>query len=264
MHSIRLLFFFALSLVPNLASAGCESYLVDKPVEGLFESIPVATQLEFGDLNLRMINMVGVQPPWGIVYLSLLEPSSKLSMATAQRNFNAERTKMKLFSLRTRDQSQQIRHAPSFLKDTGAIDLVRGRGIPTSVFLTLHQMRVAGVSYGGLREVTTSEITNQVTAFELRHRPLIADWIKTHPTLALPASLIAAEVLNTSTGRYIKTTLTQAGLRITAVVVQGGRLKMIRDLVERKGPEIAIARRDLTLLDVVPINFIVTLEVAPY
>ena len=255
---------FAVTLSPNLASAGCESYLIDKPVDGLYDSIPNASRLEIGDLSLRVIKAFGITQPWDVGFVSVVGSFAHSALAVADRKFSADRTKMMLSSIRTRDQSIRAKHAPAFVLNPGSIELIRGRGIPTSVFLTFHQMRVAGVTYGRLREVLTSEITNQVTAFELRNRASIAEWIKSHPSQVLPVNLLASEILNTSTGRYITTTLTQAGLRITSIVVQGGRLKEIRELVECTGPELLEARQGLGAQDVVPINFMITLKVEPY
>jgi hypothetical protein len=144
--------------------------------------------------------------------------------------------------------------APSFVKLPGVPDMVPGRGTPMVIAARLLQLKRAGIRRGSLKKAYADTMTNGTTICELLQDPEIRAWIRRHPQGAppVPDHLLEKAMLNTQTGRYIQSTMLQAGHRITGVKVFGGRVATIQDIISwssREGTPIDSAMIEAALFE---------------
>jgi hypothetical protein len=118
------------------------------------------------------------------------------------------------------------RPVPSWIDSR--VPLVKGKGVPTVVYMTLRQMKQFGIRYGGLAKIEIEKINNaesDIDVHELKERGL---------------SLEQA-VKETGTYRYVETIATQSGHKIVGMSYRLARANEQRrsheiELVERGAP----------------------------
>ena len=91
---------------------------------------------------------------------------------------------------------------------------INNAGIPTILFGSLLAMRAQGISFGKLAAMTSS-ITNKVAGLELIANQAIAK--KWQSELEIDKAVLAEEILNTQSGRYIQLIAKHSGHRIGSV-----------------------------------------------
>jgi hypothetical protein len=129
-----------------------------------------------------------------------------------ERIFSADRKVMKLNS------SQRTGDA-SFLKMSSLPDLVEGKGWPSQILLTLHQMRMAEIPYGGLSAMQVPALTNVRTMLEIFNHPKVMLWRSENPGKLIPADVIADAIPDTQTGRYMQEIAARSGHRVAKIRV---------------------------------------------
>jgi hypothetical protein len=101
--------------------------------------------------------------------------------------------------------------------------LIPGRGTPIHMDVTIGQMRAADIPPGGLSRASTDPITNWATSFDLANHPRIVEFIRTNPGVRPPTELLSEIILQSSSGRYMESVMTQTGHRIESASVQNVR-----------------------------------------
>jgi hypothetical protein len=141
----------------------------------------------------------------------------------------------------------------------GGVPLRPGRGIPLQTYVTLMQMRMEGV---GLGQVTTSYMSMIVNArticelasFRQRFAPGVA-----------PDQLPSRIIERTQSGNYGVTNLTQAGVKVRGLRIQGGNLRKVESVVN--GTEMdndkTLADLGLTRDQQVLANFNIIIDIEP-
>ncbi len=197
------------------AAPGCESYLgrVSVPVKGLWDSIPErdVDTFELRTLtqdNSRMLEWEGTDIP----------------MKSFSTDVNVQREHGSI--IRSFSQNKQImwaekaelqfEKAPRWAKIPGVVHLVPNKGIPIQLFVTLMQMKMAGIKYGSLKHVF-AEIGNVQTQMELNRSPEIRAHLKATRNERPPNEMIERAFHLTQTYSYFETFLTQSGHRIKDV-----------------------------------------------
>jgi hypothetical protein len=197
----------------------------------------------------------------------MVETSTGDLVAETNRLYPIDSTQIVLDHSRTQFVlDDTVLKAPKWIHVPGVDPLVPEKGIPTVVFLSLHQMRVAGVKYGSLRKAHLWTMLNHESALQLRSNKDIAAWMNSHPNQVPPAGLIAKHFLSTTVGRYLQTIFTQSGHSIAGIRVSGVRLEPVL----RPSGEVEDAQRLWPLLEPlmvagnVPYAFDVEFDLRPW
>ncbi len=237
--------------------------LISEPVPGLFESILDNANLHYQDLNFstKTIKPDKEHEGWDVVLVTNVLNSKGRRLGYVKRAFSSNLTEMRFSDIKFE------KGIPSFMNIPESIPLVPGRGIPTQAFVTLMQMKIAGVQYGGLKYAETGPTSNWVTSLELIHNPTILKWMKRHPHSVLPNFLVSLALPQTTTGRYISTVLTQSGHQIDKIVVTETRMAMAFDFPDdddvENTPYVKTLTKGLTSLDEVPYSFRLFFTLSP-
>ncbi len=258
-----LIFLFSLlttSQMPSVLYAGCDTDLwVIVPTRGLYQSIPVDKRIrDENDLLLETSVSVSHELNHDTRITTSILDTNDNAVGSVVRQFSADRTVMVLL--------EPVFPAPSFINLRNVVPLIKGRGVPSLSLITLMQMRMAGVRYGGLRRAFTGQVDNYTTALELRSFPDIDSWFRAHPGFMPPGKLLADHILDTTMGIYLKTVFAQSGHRIKRVVVIPGTLvpfqsltvlpsriaQHSRPLLDRLGPD-----------DLFPFDFEIFFDLVP-
>jgi hypothetical protein len=116
---------------------------------------------------------------------------------------------------------------PSALRwvNEGGVPMIPGRGTPLQTYVTLMQMREAGVQLGQVTHARMTSIVNARACCELaslrkRYAPGVA-------ADAVPSKLIE----RTQSGRYGATNLAQAGVRVKGMRIEGGSEETVGEVV---------------------------------
>lgn len=219
----------AFSLVrPNLNSYGLfagevplKSGWVNKPIPGLYDSIPTAALIE--TTSLRIVTREGPESNRFSteIYSNLSSMERQVLLATVSRSFFEDSSTIKLNHSVLKSVVDLSPRAPKFIQLPGVISLVDGKGVPTNLFITLMQMKMANIQYGSLRSLSTN-ITNLQAKLEILHQSSVWNWLqKNKSATTIPAELIEGALPSTQSGRYIETLLTQSGHQIECWHVRG-------------------------------------------
>lgn len=150
-----------------------------------------------------------------------------------KRDINPQ-TKTIVFNNANLNIAPELGTPPNWIKPTGVPELVSGKGVPTHLYVTLNQMKLAGIKPGELKHGEISNITNMETAVAIRNSPEFQTWLKANPKKkTVPGSLLATIFLKTPTGRYVQTVLTQSGHKIKGVFIEDTKIETLNDLSRR-------------------------------
>lgn len=106
---------------------------------------------------------------------------------------------------------------PKIINDPNTVPMIPGKGTPTLTYLTLHQMRLAGIQPGQLTTAIVSDIKNVRTGLEMANHPKIREWYRVHPDQPVNDALLKEVFLESQTGKYVETILRQSGHEIESI-----------------------------------------------
>jgi hypothetical protein len=249
-------------------------YVITHPVKGLYQSIPAQGIFKYQNFSFvtSRERMKADNLGWDFVMVTRVYRENNRekdyeNSGSIERWFLNDLTVMNFSDARLKYVSSSGKEVPNFIDDPRTIPLVIGRGIPTQAYITLMQMKMAGVPYGGLKKASTANISNLTTSLELLQDPTIQIWMKKHPSYILPDILIANGILKTSTGRYMSTVLTQSGHHIDKIEVtdtgMGGVFDFPTSDAQERDKYVRLLRMGLSNLDLLPIGFKLHFTLSP-
>ncbi len=141
----------------------------------------------------------------------------------------------------------------------GAVPLREGRGIPLQTYVSIMQMRQAGVGLGQLTTAKMSGIINARTCCELGS--LRQKYAPGTPPNKLPSKLIE----KTQSGVYGMTNVTQAGSKIKGMRIEGGREKTVQEVVEgtEMNDDAKLKELGLSRTQKIPYGFDIIIDIEP-
>jgi Domain of unknown function (DUF4157) len=141
----------------------------------------------------------------------------------------------------------------------GAVPLVEGRGTPLQTYITLMQMRMAGVQLGQIQDAHLSFIVNARTCCELEAmRRQFAPRLRTEQ---LPSKLIE----RSQSGTYGMTNVVQAGGKVKSMKVDGGYESTVDHVVHGTDMDDDVKLHELGLLrtDKIWYGFDIVIDIEP-
>ena len=188
---------------------------VETIVPGLYESIPVNQEMKIGNLTAK------TKIVEEMIFTTKIFDSRGNEVGLVDRMIDYDNKKIYFSSAFLDGAFKEIPGAPSvpkFVDIPGTLPLVEGRGIPTQTFITLQQMKLAGVNKGELR-AAAAVITNNRTLSQIVDSPSVREWILENPGREVPNDVISKVFSETHSYKYLETILTQSGHRIKKVNV---------------------------------------------
>ena len=180
--------------------------VVKSPIRNLYESIPTQENLDIN--GLKILNQTIKEKNR---HISSIFDDDHESLGIVETEFDFQNTWV-LF-----DKAERSDVAPSFVKPSGVVPMVRGKGIPTIVFTTLCQFRRQGIQFGKLKKAFSSIIINYRSILELWTSKPVRDWVLKHPNQKIPESVLVLGVKDTQTYLNLNTILTLSGHRIRTI-----------------------------------------------
>ncbi len=149
------------------------------------------------------------------------EASVKRSLDRSGRNltliFNSARLDTPFVS-----KSMETRKIPAWVQVPGVPALVPGKGIPTITYVTLRQMRLLKIPYGGLTSAYVESVSNATALLQIGAH--LKNWRLANPgKSSVPTQVMSQAIKNTHTYRYLETGLIQSGHRVRDVNQAGVR-----------------------------------------
>jgi len=141
----------------------------------------------------------------------------------------------------------------------GAVPLVEGRGTPLQTYITLMQMRMAGVQLGQIKDAHLSFIVNARTCCELEAmRRQFGHGVRPEQ---LPSKLIE----RTQSGTYGMTNVVQAGGKVKGMKLEGGGESTVDHVVHGTDMDDDVKLRELGLLrtDKILYGFNIVIDIEP-
>jgi hypothetical protein len=230
---------------------------VTEPVPGLFEGIDAAPKVS----DWKIVDDTTLEGDTKVITTQVTTPDGKSGWIERAYNPNT-----KTFEMR----NAFLDDLPKWVKEGGP-SLDPAKGTPTVTYLTIRQMKLAGVDYAGAQTVKMSTIQNVRAVIEFNAQ------------LAQGVAPEAA-VMNTHSIQYAETSIVQSGSKITGATVGGAvcetPLKVMLEWYETHSghrstpdPDI-VAKHDLLIAKhgqgvvtrdtVVKWNYDIYLKVAPF
>jgi hypothetical protein len=178
---------------------------VTEPVKGLFEGVKIEPKIS----DWRVEDHIKVERDGTkVAFTDVTTPDGKTGMI--ERAYNPT---TKQFEMR----NAFLDNLPGWVNEGGpGLD---PRGIPTVHYLTIRQMKLLGVDYGGYKKVKMSTIQN------------VRGVIEFNAQLAAGVDPNAA-ILKTHSVQYGETTIQQSGERVVGAKVNGGQTTPLQVMLE--------------------------------
>lgn len=206
----------ASTCAPDLASIHAADGRVNQPVPGLWASIP-DHDIDIGTFKTETKTSFGPYLwDWQFPHVHKFETALTVRGEVGDVRRNFDQSKQIMWAYRSDLQIGSVSH---WVKIPGVVPLVRKKGIPIQLLVTLMQMKMAGVEYGSLR-LLQSNITNDYTQSQLSRAPEIRAFLKASRNERPPNEMIARWFHTTQTYKYFETFLTQSGHRIKNIRVE--------------------------------------------
>jgi hypothetical protein len=211
------------------APTKAEKQLVTRPVPGLFKGVktdPVQGPWRFqtttteralanGGRTTMVTTNVSLQAPNGLTYNGLVIRS----VTVTPKPGGGHDVKLIMDMAFLDDIPRELR----WVREGGA-PLVTGQGTPLQTYVSLLQLKSAGISFGEITQAKMSNIINAQTVLQLevlRRKN--------------PSAAVDKLIEQTQSGIYGSTNLTQAGSTVRGMKVKGGGPKNVGELADEAG-----------------------------
>ena len=188
------------------AAATVEGGLVEGPKPDVFKSIdprnsPPGWQIQ--DLPIK------IEGDWQSIRTNFEDPNGKYGWI--ERAYNPTTKELKLKNVFPGDASNMVMH------DT---PLVPGKGTPTPTYMTIRQMKILGAEFGELSGISMSQIENVEALLEF------------HAMVRDEGIAIEEAIMKAKSFRYVRTSMDQAGMKLTSVKsVTGGQPEKLENVL---------------------------------
>lgn len=210
---------------------------VDTPIDGLYDAIPGKNFIQFNNIQMETDSGVIKQPPVTLYTTNVFiqNGSEEVFAGVFKREVSLDGTEF-VFNSAFLKLTSELERAPSWVKPPGVPELQPGKGIPTHLFVTLNQMKLAKIKPGQLKKATVSEVSNLETSLHMVEHPIYQRWRRENPNEGrIPGSVISEIFLASPTGRYVATTLTQSGHKIKSIKSSNVILTSVAEFLKPPG-----------------------------